>query len=227
VGFVGAPLPLAAPLAAPRPSPIRAAPVESLACSWKPARVLAYAAAQVFCHPHIAYVGADLSKVSLDDALLGNGRKGGQQGQQQGQQQQQQGAKAVPVSGVSSTTTAAALAPAAPDGSGSKQGPPVFDPAARTMFTAEGLTYYLPLPAVHNLLACISKLAAPGVMGVAQPPLTQHWSGMPASRWRGAASCCCACSAQLPAWVAPHFTHRHAPGAAALTRTIRRQRGRL
>lgn len=37
-----------------------------------------------------------------------------------------------------------------------------FDPSQRTLFTAEGLLYYLPPAAVHALLASVSRCAAPG-----------------------------------------------------------------
>eukprot|EP00198_Chlamydomonas_reinhardtii_P010151 XP_001699488.1 predicted protein [Chlamydomonas reinhardtii] len=37
-----------------------------------------------------------------------------------------------------------------------------FDPALRTLFTVEGLLYYLPPPAVRRLLGSIREVAAPG-----------------------------------------------------------------
>lgn len=47
-------------------------------------------------------------------------------------------------------------------GSSSSSAAARFDPSARTLFVVEGLTYYLPDPAVAQLMAATSRLAAPG-----------------------------------------------------------------
>ncbi|GLC35241.1 hypothetical protein PLESTM_000298500 [Pleodorina starrii] len=67
--------------------------------------------------PRPTYISADLSRVSLSDALLG---------------------------------------------ATCRNGPGLFDPAARTLFTVEGLVYYLPPAAVTRLFESIRQVASPG-----------------------------------------------------------------
>lgn len=73
-------------------------------------------------HPRPVFIGADLSKVSLDQALL-------------------------EPSYAAASTAGAAVG---------------FDPTQPTLFTVEGLIYYLPTAAVRQLFASLLRVAAPG-----------------------------------------------------------------
>lgn len=89
--------------------------------------------------PRPTFLAADLSQQPLDTLLLSAA------------------ATPAPAPAEPAGNTAAAAA-----GSGSSQGSKGFDPSRPTLFTVEGLVYYLSEEAVRGLFGALLRVAAPG-----------------------------------------------------------------
>ncbi|KXZ56810.1 hypothetical protein GPECTOR_1g73 [Gonium pectorale] len=123
-------------------------------------------------YPRPTYIAADLSRVSLADALLGRcGSDAGSEADSNGSSGgafRHQSTTTISNNGSLSNAGSGSSAAQRPDQPKSARsifsavGGTGFNPRVKTLFTVEGLLYYLPPEAVTRLLKSIRSIAAPG-----------------------------------------------------------------